>query len=72
MIVTFFSNFPRVEYPVGTGFSIGKITANSQEDIAKDFIGFFRNFQETFGISNYKIYVTGSVDHQVQPNAYCC
>jgi carboxypeptidase D len=49
----------RVEQPVGTGFSTGTPTASSESDIAKDFLGFFKNFQDTFGISNYKIYVTG-------------
>src|SRR5204863_5963709 len=34
-----------VEQPVGTGFSIGEITATSQEDIAADFVKFFKNFQ---------------------------
>ena len=48
-----------VEQPVGTGFSEGDVTATSQEDIAKDFVGFFKNFQDIFGIKNYKIYVTG-------------
>jgi hypothetical protein len=48
-----------VEQPVGTGFSIGDVTATSEEDIAADFVGFFENFQETFGIKNFKIYVTG-------------
>jgi carboxypeptidase D len=48
-----------VEQPVGTGFSIGKVTATSEEDIAQDFIKFFKNFEEKFGIKNYKIYVTG-------------
>jgi carboxypeptidase D len=27
--------------------------------IAQDFLGFFKNFQDTFGIKNFKIYVTG-------------
>lgn len=48
-----------VEQPVGTGFSIGQVTAKSQEDIAKDFVDFFLNFQTTFGIKNFKIFVTG-------------
>lgn len=48
-----------VEFPVGVGFSIGEVTATNQEDIAADFINWFRNFQHTFSISNYKIYVTG-------------
>jgi carboxypeptidase D len=44
---------------VGTGFSIGEITATSEEDIAQDFANFFLNFQNLFGIKNFKIYVTG-------------
>ena len=48
-----------VEQPVGTGFSQGKVTATSEEEIAEDFAGFFLNFQKTFGIKNFKIYVTG-------------
>ena len=44
---------------VGTGFSIGTPTATSEEDIAAEFVKFFKNFQEIFGIKNYKIYVTG-------------
>ena len=49
----------RVEQPVGTGFSIGEITATTEEEIAQDFIKFFKNFEKTFGIKNFKIYVTG-------------
>jgi len=48
-----------VEQPVGTGFSQGKVTATSEEEIAEDFAGFFLNFQKTFGIKNFKIFVTG-------------
>ncbi|TVY19385.1 DNA repair and recombination protein RAD54B [Lachnellula arida] len=48
-----------VEQPVGTGFSIGNVTATSQEDIAEDFTNFFLNFEKTFGIKNFKIFVTG-------------
>jgi carboxypeptidase D len=49
----------RVEQPVGTGYSIGDITATSEEEIAQDFIHFFKNFEKAFGIKNFKIYVTG-------------
>jgi carboxypeptidase D len=35
------------------------VTATSEEDIAQDFIKFFQNFQDIFGIKNFKIYVTG-------------
>ena len=49
----------RVDQPVGTGFAIGTPTAVSQEETADDFVKFFKNFQELFGIKNFKIYVTG-------------
>ena len=48
-----------VEQPVGTGFSIGEVTATSEEEIAQDFIKFFKNFQVLFGIKKFKIYVSG-------------
>jgi carboxypeptidase D len=57
--LTFETNCLRVEQPVGTGFSTGTPTAQSEDDIARDFLNFFRNFQDKFGIKNYKIYVTG-------------
>lgn len=48
-----------VEQPVGTGYTQGNPTATNQVETAQDFIHFFKNFQQTFGIKNYKIYVTG-------------
>jgi carboxypeptidase D len=50
----------RVEQPIGTGYTVGKPTAKTEEDIANDFVSFFKNFQQTFGIKNFKIYVTGT------------
>lgn len=50
---------PGVDQPVGAGFSIGDITATNEEDIAADFLSFLKNFQDTFAISNYKIYLSG-------------
>src|ERR1700712_884596 len=49
----------RVEFPVGLGFSTGSVSASSEEEVAQDFLKFFKNFQKIFGISNFKIYVTG-------------
>lgn len=49
----------RVEQPVGVGFSIGEVTATSEADVAKDFVDFFLNFQQIFGIKKFKIFVTG-------------
>lgn len=49
-----------VEYPLGLGFSTTEnVTATSEEETAADFVAFFKNWQDIFGISNYKIYVTG-------------
>jgi carboxypeptidase D len=48
-----------VEQPVGTGFSQGNSTATSQEETAEEFLGFFKNFVDTFGLQNRKVYITG-------------
>jgi carboxypeptidase D len=53
------TNMLFVDQPVGTGYSPGTPKATSQADIAADFLDFLQHFQELFGISNYKIYVTG-------------
>ncbi|RHZ74867.1 hypothetical protein CDV55_102070 [Aspergillus turcosus] len=53
------TNMLWVDQPVGTGFSTGTPTATTQEETAEDFIKFFKNFQEIFGIKNFNIYVTG-------------
>ena len=52
------TNMLWVEQPVGTGFAQGKITAHNEVDVAKDFVGFFKNWETIFGIQNYKIYIT--------------
>jgi carboxypeptidase D len=48
-----------VEQPVGTGFSQGKPEAKNDFDVAAEFLGFFKNFIDTFGLQHKKIYVTG-------------
>lgn len=53
------TNMIWVEQPIGTGFSIGTPSATSEEEIAQDFLGFFKTFQDKFGIKNFKIYVAG-------------
>ena len=52
-------HIPADTMQVGTGFSIGEVTADTEEEISQEFIKFFKNFQDTFGIKNYKIFVTG-------------
>ncbi|KAK2612756.1 hypothetical protein QQS21_001207 [Conoideocrella luteorostrata] len=53
------SNVLWVEQPIGTGFSQGRVTARNEQDVAKQFLGFFRNFVKTFSMEGYKVYITG-------------
>ncbi|OAA68457.1 serine carboxypeptidase [Niveomyces insectorum RCEF 264] len=53
------SNIVYIEQPVGTGFSVGEVTAANEEDVASQFLGFWKNFVDTFSLQGYKIYVTG-------------
>ena len=46
-------------YTVGTGFSQGKPSAKDEHDVAEQFLGFFKNFLDTFGLHNKKVYITG-------------
>jgi carboxypeptidase D len=53
------TNMLWVEQPVGTGFTQGVSTETSEEEVAKSFLGFFKNFADTFNFKNKKIYITG-------------
>lgn len=48
-----------IDQPVSTGFSPGNITLNDETDVAKQFMGFWKNFLDTFSMQGYKIYLTG-------------
>ncbi|MCJ1285588.1 hypothetical protein MMC26_004929 [Xylographa opegraphella] len=48
-----------IDQPVSTGFSPGNITVNNEEDVAKDFMGFWKNFMETFSLNGRDVYLTG-------------
>ena len=48
-----------VEQPVGTGFSQGTPTATNEEEVGQQFLGFWKNFIDTFGLQNRKVYITG-------------
>lgn len=48
-----------MEQPIGTGFSQGNVTATSEEDVAAQFMSWFKNFADTFGMQGYKVYLTG-------------
>ncbi|KAK0754598.1 carboxypeptidase cpdS precursor [Schizothecium vesticola] len=53
------TNMVWIEQPVGTGFSEGPVTAANEEDVAKQFMGFWMNFVETFALQGYKVYIAG-------------
>lgn len=55
------SNIVYVEQPRGTGYSPlkGNATIRSEEDLAKEFVGFWKNFIELFDMQGYKIYIAG-------------
>ncbi|TLD26157.1 carboxypeptidase D [Venturia nashicola] len=53
------TNMIWVEQPVGTGFSQGQSTETTQEAVAASFLGFLKNFEQTFNFKNKKIYITG-------------
>ncbi|OTA98004.1 hypothetical protein M426DRAFT_70582 [Hypoxylon sp. CI-4A] len=56
-----------VEQPIGTGFSHGKVTAQGEEDVAAQFLGFWKNFISTFALEGYKVYIAG----ESYAGAYC-
>lgn len=53
------TNMVWVDQPVTTGFSTGNATAKDEFDVAKQFLGFFKNFVDTFALHGYKVYVAG-------------
>ncbi|KAI1609051.1 carboxypeptidase D [Exophiala viscosa] len=53
------TNMVWVEQPVGTGFSQGTVTATSELDVAAQFLGFFKNFVDTFAMQGYTVYIAG-------------
>lgn len=48
-----------VEQPIGTGFSQGTVTAKNEEDVAAQFMSWFKNFVDVFGMQGYKVYIAG-------------
>lgn len=48
-----------VEQPVGTGFSQGVSNAMNETAAAAQFLGFWKQFVDTFGLQHRKIYITG-------------
>ncbi|KAK0338343.1 hypothetical protein LTR59_003017 [Friedmanniomyces endolithicus] len=55
------TNVVWVEQPAGTGYSkqLGTPPATNELEVAAQFLGFFKNFVDTFGLYNKKIYISG-------------
>lgn len=53
------TNVVWVEQPIGTGFSTGEASAVSEEEVAHQFLGFWRNFVDTFELHGRKIFIAG-------------
>jgi len=53
------TNMLWVEQPVGVGFTQGKPTIRNEYELGEQFIGFYKNFVNTFGLQNWKVYLTG-------------
>lgn len=53
------TNIVYIEQPVGTGFSTGTPSISSEEELAKQFLGWWTNFIDTFSMHNYKVYIAG-------------
>lgn len=54
------TNVVWIDQPIGAGFSQGNITAHNTVETSQQFLGFWRNFVDTFSLQGYKIYVTGN------------
>jgi carboxypeptidase D len=54
------TNMVWIDQPVGAGFSQGNVTARNEFDVAKQFMGFWKNFVDTFALNSSKVYITGS------------
>ncbi|KAH8646601.1 Alpha/Beta hydrolase protein [Tricladium varicosporioides] len=53
------TNVVYIDQPVSTGFSPGNITVHDEHDVATQFMGFWKNFIDTFHMQGYKVYITG-------------
>lgn len=53
------TNVVWVEQPIGTGFTRGNASAKTEVQAAEQFLGFWRNFVDTFDMQNRKVYICG-------------
>lgn len=51
------TNVVWIEQPVTVGFSQGNATAKDEDDVAEQFLGFWKNFIDTFSMHGWKVYI---------------
>ncbi|KND91866.1 Carboxypeptidase cpdS [Tolypocladium ophioglossoides CBS 100239] len=51
------TNVVWIEQPVTVGFSQGNATAKNEDDVAEQFLGFWKNFIDTFSMHGWKVYI---------------
>lgn len=53
------SNVVWIDQPVGTGYSKGEPSIKNEDELAEQFMGFWRNFVDTFSMHGWKVYIAG-------------
>jgi carboxypeptidase D len=53
------TNMLWVEQPVGVGFTQGVPNITNEVELGLEFLGFYRQFVDAFGLQNRKVYLTG-------------
>lgn len=53
------TNVVWIDQPVGVGFTKGKSSIKDDDELAEQFMGFWRNFVDTFGMHGWKVYIAG-------------
>ncbi|KAF7535348.1 hypothetical protein G7054_g5477 [Neopestalotiopsis clavispora] len=53
------TNVMWIDQPVNTGYSTGTPTVENQSDVADQFLGFWKNFIDTFSLQGADVYLSG-------------
>lgn len=53
------TNMVWIDQPVHTGYSTGEPDLQNEDDLVREFKGFWKNFMDTFDLHDRKIYLTG-------------
>jgi carboxypeptidase D len=48
-----------IEQPIGVGFTQGTPNITNEVELGQQFVGFYKNFMDTFDLQGREIYLTG-------------